>query len=58
MNKIITQILKILPTNTIFSIIIEVLDHLSKKTDTTIDDQIVEALREAFHNYLASKGKK
>ncbi|HPK40240.1 MAG TPA: hypothetical protein PKZ69_01340 [Candidatus Cloacimonadota bacterium] len=50
--------LKILPTNTIISIIIEVLDHLSKKTDTTIDDQIVEALREASHNYLASKGKK
>ena len=52
------KILKILPTNTIIGIIIEVLDHLSKKTDTSIDDQIVEALREAFSNYLASKGKK
>ena len=57
MNKIMIKILKILPTNTIIGIIIEILDHLSKKTDTTIDDQIVEALREAFHNYLASKGK-
>ena len=58
MNKIMIKILKILPTNTIIGIIIEILDYLSKKTDTTIDDQIVEALREALHNYLASKGKK
>ena len=58
MNKIIIKILKILPTNTIIGIIIEVLDYLSKNTETTIDDQIVEALREAFNNYLASKGKK
>lgn len=58
MNKIIIKILKILPTNTIIGIIIEVLDYLSKKTEITIDDQIVEALREAFNNYLASKGKK
>lgn len=58
MNKIIIKILKILPTNTIIGIIIEVLDYLSNKTETTIDDQIVEALREAFNNYLASKGKK
>ena len=54
MNKIIIKILKILPTNTIIGIIIEVLDYLSKNTETTIDDQIVEALREAFNNYLAS----